>query len=123
MGPHDLIDAWCRAVETGDAEKVLSFYEEDALLKPTLSSKIRSGLQAIEDYFVGNEEERGFLKRGIKTVSYKVEKELYLDHALIVMGVYEFKSDTETVKAHFTFVLKESSQQSKILAQHSSLYH
>ena len=122
MGPGELMDRWCRAVEAGNVEELLSLYEEDALLKPTLSPEIRSGPAAIKNYFVGDENTQGFLKRGIKSVRHQVERELYLDHALILMGIYEFTSETETVKAHFTFVLKESGGQSKILAQHSSLY-
>ena len=122
MNQHPLTDQWCQAVVEEDIQKILSLYEDDALLKPTFSSKIQSGLKAIQNYFTGDEEQVGFLARGIKKISCKVEQVLYLDHSFILMGTYQFTCSHETFKAHFTFVLKESAGGFKILAHHSSLY-
>ena len=122
MGQHPLADQWCQAVIEEDIQKILSLYENDALLKPTLSPEIRSGRKAIRNYFTGDEEHIGFLARQIKKISYQVKQELYLDHALILMGTYQFTCPQEIVKAHFTFIIKESAEGFKILAHHSSLY-
>ena len=121
MDQHPLTKQWCQAVVAGDLQQLLALYEEDALLKPTLSPEIRCGLVAIENYFVGDEQHKGFLQRGIQQIHHQVERELYLDHALVLMGNYEFICPHETIKAHFTFVLKESGVGFKILAHHSSL--
>ena len=122
MKKHPFLRKWCNAVSKSDLPQLLQLYEQDALLKPTLSPEIRSGHAAIERYFTGDEENRGFLHQGIERVHYRVEQELYLDHALVLMGVYEFVTPEKTIKAHFTFVLKESGLGFTIMAQHSSLY-
>ena len=117
---HILLDQWCEAVARGELAQVLALYEGDALLRPTLSPEVCSGLGAIERYFAGDEEVMGFLCRGIEQVRYQVAGELYLDHTLVLMGSYQF-SGSETLHANFTFVLKESAEGFKILAHHSSL--
>ena len=115
MSTHPLLQQWCEAVTSGDLQKVLALYEGDALLNPTLSPNICCGHEAMADYF------KGFLKKGIKKIHYSIEGELYLDHALVLMGHYEFAGDESSLKADFTFVLKESGPgEFKILAQHSS---
>src|SRR5215475_3275533 len=43
---------WGQALGEGDAEKVLPFYAEDAVLWGTLSPKMRSDRAALRDYFV-----------------------------------------------------------------------
>ena len=121
MSQHPLTEQWCQAIVTGDLQQVLALYEEDALLRPTLSPHLRCGLAAIANYFAGDKQHQGFLQRGIKQIHHQVEQELYLDHALVLMGQYEFIGPDETVKANFTFVLKESGTGFKILAHHSSL--
>ena len=115
MGKHPLLDKWSQAVASADLEKVLSLYEEDALLRSTLSPDICKDLLEIRAYF------EDFLNKGITEVSYTVEAELFLDHALVLMGCYQFKKTDSYLQALFTFVLKESAAGYQILAHHSSL--
>ena len=122
MGTHPFVDSWCEAVKGGDLPRLLSLYEEDALLKPTLSPEIRTGREAIGRYFVGDGQHLGFLRQGIHKIQYTVESELRVDHALVLMGSYEFTTPSKSIKAHFTFVLKKIGSGFSILAQHSSLY-
>ena len=122
MGKHPFLDSWCDAVRAGDQQGTLSLYEQDALLKPTLSSEIRRGHEAIGRYFSGDGETLGFLHQGIHKIQYTIEQELRFDQTIILMGVYEFATPSKTIKAHFTFVLKEKGSGFSILAQHSSLY-
>lgn len=54
MKPNDpvtLLRSWITAVNDRDAEKVLSLYDEDALLLPTFSAEIFRGVGQIKNYF------------------------------------------------------------------------
>lgn len=114
-GKHPFIEEWIEAVCTTDLHKLLSLYEQDALLRPTLSTNICNGLAAIKTYFTR------FLKKGITKIEYRVEGELYLDHSLILMGHYQFMGKEPTLSAFFTFMVKEEGSRYKILGHHSAL--
>ena len=115
MTKYPLIETWTQAICSRNLKKLLCLYEEDALLHPTLSPQICHGLPAIKKYFTS------FLQQGITKIDYRVDGELYIDHALILMGKYKFTSEEKTLIALFTFVVKEMGAEYKILAHHSSV--
>lgn len=49
--PLELLRTWIAGVNARDAEKVLSLYNEDALLLPTFSDEIYRGVHNVQRYF------------------------------------------------------------------------
>ena len=47
-----LFEAWNNALQTGDPKNVVSLYETNAILLPTVSNQVRHNHAEIEDYFV-----------------------------------------------------------------------
>ena len=47
----DLFNQWNGALQTKDPKKVSALYEENGILIPTLSNKVRRNHEEIEDYF------------------------------------------------------------------------
>ena len=47
----DLFNLWNSALQTKDPKKVSALYEENGILIPTLSNKVRYNHEEIEDYF------------------------------------------------------------------------
>ena len=111
----DLFDQWNRALQTGIPEKVVSLYEHDAILLPTLSNKVRHNHDEIKDYFVH------FLA---KDPVGKIDESnvRIFDDIAINSGVYTFSfKDGSSAQARFTFVYCINDEGWKIIEHHSSL--
>lgn len=117
---------WGQAIVAADLQGVLNLYQSEALLKPTLSDRIREGIKEIAPYFEGSAEtgDAGFLKQGITrvefTYSFLKARELWC----VEVGQYTFhKESGESVDGDYTFVFekKQPNEEWKISSHHSSL--
>ena len=110
-----LFDHWNQALQTGDPKKVAALYdEEDGILLPTVSNKVRHDHAEIEDYFVH------FLAKGPKGVIDEANIRIFGEIA-INSGVYTFSfADGAKVQARYTFVYRHNGADWKIVEHHSS---
>lgn len=111
----DLFDQWNKALQTGIPEKVVSLYEHDAILLPTLSNKVRHSHDEIKDYFVH------FLAKD--PVGNIDESNIRIfDDIAINSGIYTFSfKDGSSAQARFTFMYRKNNEAWKIIEHHSSL--
>ena len=102
-----MVEKWAEAFNSSDVPRLLSCYTDDAVLVPTLSTKILLSKHEMAHYFVGL-----MMIKGVK-----VEVNSVVRRGNTESGFYTFKMECETdVVARFTFVGRGR----KILTQHSS---
>lgn len=115
---------WMNYVTAGDLQSLLSLYREDAILKPTLSAKIRTNIPEIQDYFSRTNdkgEREGFLHLEIQEVKITENHIRLHNNIAISVGKYEFfPKNQDVLQAGFTWTF-EKSEQIKIISHHSSL--
>jgi hypothetical protein len=120
-----LKSVWAQAVLDSDIKSLISLYSEKALLKPTLSQKIRQGHQEITPYFTGPSESGGlgFLHQGIVKIDFTTSYQIQIENCYVEMGHYTFtKEEGDEIKADYTFVLTlDENAQTLIQSHHSSL--
>lgn len=109
-----LFDQWNEALQTRDPQQVVTLYETNAILLPTISNQVRHNHAEISNYF------EGFLARGpvgkIEESNIRV-----FDNVAINSGVYVFTfSDGAKVPARYTFVYRWNGQRWLIIEHHSS---
>ncbi len=109
-----LFEEWNNALQTGDPKQVVSLYESNAILLPTVSNKVRHNHKEIEDYFEhflskspqGNIDESNIRTFGDITIN---------------SGIYTFTfKDGTSVQARFTYVYRWNGQRWMIVEHHSS---
>lgn len=111
---HQLFDKWNAALRTGDPKKVASLYDNEGVLLPTISNKVRRTQEEREDYF------NDFLSRKPQGVIDESTIRLFGDIA-IHSGIYTFTfGDNSKVQARFSFVYRASGQDWLIIEHHSS---
>ena len=109
-----LFEEWNTALQTGRPKNVVTLYEPNAILLPTVSNKVRHNHEEIENYFFN------FLKKGPKGVINESNIRTFGNIA-INSGVYTFSfNDGNTVQARFTFVYRRNEQRWLIIEHHSS---
>ena len=109
-----LFTTWNNALATGDPGQVVTLYERDAILLPTVSNKVRHNHSEIEDYFVN------FLSKGPQGKIDESNVRVF-DQLAINSGVYTFTfKDGATVQARYTFVYRWNDNQWLITEHHSS---
>ncbi|MGB0586066.1 MAG: SgcJ/EcaC family oxidoreductase [Limisphaerales bacterium] len=109
-----LFEEWNTALQTGSPKNVVTLYEPNAILLPTVSNKVRHNHEEIENYFFN------FLKKGPKGVINESNIRTFGNIA-INSGVYTFSfNDGNTVQARFTFVYRRNEQRWLIIEHHSS---
>lgn len=109
-----LFEAWNNALQTGNPKNVVSLYETNAILLPTVSNMVRHNHAEIEDYFVH------FLAKGPQGKINESNVRTFGDIA-INSGVYTFTfKDDASVQARFTFVYRWNGQRWMIVEHHSS---
>ena len=109
-----LFEEWTTALQTGSPKNVVTLYEPNAILLPTVSNKVRHNHEEIENYFFN------FLKKGPKGVINESNIRTFGNIA-INSGVYTFSfNDGNTVQARFTFVYRRNEQRWLIIEHHSS---
>lgn len=109
-----LFEKWNNALQTGDPKQVAALYEDNAILLPTVSNKVRHNHEEIEDYFVH------FLVKEPKGTINESNVRTFGDVA-INSGVYTFEfKGSVSVQARFTYVYRWNGQDWKIVEHHSS---
>lgn len=110
-----LFEQWNNALKSGDPKQVVSLYETNAVLLPTVSNQVRHNHAEIEDYFVH------FLAKQPSGVINESNVRTFGDVA-INSGVYTFTLgvDGSEVQARFTYVYRWNGQEWKIVEHHSS---
>ena len=110
----DLFNQWNSTLQTKDPKKVSALYEENGILIPTLSNKVRHNHEEIEDYFTR------FLAKGPRGEIDESNIRVFGDIA-INSGVYTFSfKDESSVSARFTFVYRWNQERWMIIEHHSS---
>lgn len=113
--------AWCSAIGTakGDSAKIVKFYAPNAILLPTLSSKILVNHDhGLDAYF-----KKLISYPNIQCKPQELVTQLFGNIA-INSGLYTFSyvdhGKTTTIPARFSFVYKDDGQQWLIVNHHSS---
>ncbi|MBW1693395.1 MAG: SgcJ/EcaC family oxidoreductase [Deltaproteobacteria bacterium] len=109
---------WNKALQTGNPDKVVACYAEDAILLPTVSAKVRHNHDEIRDYFVH------FLSKNPRGRIIEQNIRIY-DNIAINSGLYTFsltKSGAHAdVAARFTFAYQKYEDGWLIIEHHSSI--
>ncbi|MBD3178453.1 MAG: SgcJ/EcaC family oxidoreductase [Candidatus Latescibacteria bacterium] len=110
-----LFDLWNLAVISGDPDRVLECYADNAVLLPTLSARVRHNHREIRDYFehfLAGEPEGKVIEKNIR---------IFGDIA-VNSGLYDFHMHRsgKTVSARFTFVYRNYPKGWLIVEHHSS---
>ncbi|AYH48160.1 SgcJ/EcaC family oxidoreductase [Dickeya fangzhongdai] len=110
-----LFDRWNQSLQTGDAKKVNANYASDAVLLPTLSSKMRTNDAERIDYF-----EHFLPKKPSGSIDKRVIK-IGCNEALDT-GNYTFTfGDKSQAKARYTYTYAFKNGQWLITSHHSSV--
>ncbi len=112
-----LFELWNDAIRTGDPDRVVELYADDAILLPTVSDRVRHNPGEIRDYF------EHFLP---KKPAGKIDEAniRVLGDTAINSGLYTFTLASGPVKAlrgRFTFVYKRAGDRWLIVEHHSSV--
>lgn len=109
-----LFDEWNNALQTGEPQKVAALYDDNAILLPTVSNKVRHNHEEIEDYFTH------FLAKGPQGKIDEANIRIYGQLA-INSGIYTFTfGDGTKVQARYTFVYRWNEKRWMIVEHHSS---
>lgn len=109
-----LFEEWNSALATREPEKVVSLYEKNSILLPTVSNQVRHNDEEKIDYFTR------FLAKGPKGKINEANVRIFGQLA-INSGVYTFAfADGSSVEARFTFVYRWDGQRWMIVEHHSS---
>ena len=112
-----LFETWNSALQTGDPDKVVECYADNATLLPTVSNQVRHNPAEIRDYFVH------FL--ALKPSGTINESNIRIfDDVAINSGVYTFDltvdGEATSTTARFTYVYQQIDGKWVIIEHHSS---
>jgi uncharacterized protein (TIGR02246 family) len=116
----EAFNIWIDALKSKDAKKVASLYDKkDAILIPTVSSKVRHNQEEIEDYF------KYFLKKNpigkIDEANIRIFGNIAINSGLYTFSLDDENKNRVNVKARFTFVYKKVDNNWVIIEHHSSV--
>ncbi|ANT65428.1 MULTISPECIES: nuclear transport factor 2 family protein [Prosthecochloris] len=118
--PEDILESWVLAVNAGDCDRIMSLYDERAVLIPTFSNRTLSTPEALREYFqkLGSREQ---LKVWLHRKKLHVQSIGGSIFALSGLYCWEFMVDDELLRfeARFTYVLDTESER-PIRHHHSS---
>ena len=110
----DQFERWNDMLKTGNPDKVVSMYEDDAVLLPTMSNTPRLTRDAKRDYFVHFME-----KHPVGSINSRAVRIGCND--AIASGLYTFKfEDGRSVAARYTYTYAWNGQDWRITSHHSS---
>ena len=118
--PKDVLEQWMQAVNEGDVEKLLSLYDNQAVLIPTFSNRLLNTPEKLRDYFekLGNREDLSIALHEKTLIIQELGNEFYS-----LSGIYNwrFAVDGELLnfEARFSYLLNLS-KANPILHHHSS---
>ena len=111
-------DLWNEAIQSGDPDRVVALYAEDAILIPTLSAKVRRNQAEKREYFVH------FLSKSpvgkIDESDVRVFGDIAVSSGLCTFTVKDGGTSSE-IPARFTFVYRRTANGWAIVEHHSSL--
>jgi len=120
MKPSEILNQWIQAVNKADLDKLLSLYDQNAVLIPTFSNKILNTPEKIRDYFekLGSRED---LSIALHEKTLFVQKITEVIHVLNGIYNWRFKVDEEILnfEARFSYMI-DLSRTSPIVHHHSS---
>lgn len=120
MKPSEILNQWMQAVNQADVDKLLSLYDQNAVLIPTFSNKILNTREKIRDYFekLGSREDLSIALHEKTLYVQKITEDIH-----ILNGIYNwrFKVDEEILnfEARFSYVI-DISRPCPIIHHHSS---
>jgi uncharacterized protein (TIGR02246 family) len=112
------LDTWLAAVASHDAEKVAALYNSDAILLPTLSSKVKKSPKERLDYFKEFTALPG-IKGKVTELNTKVYDDIGINAGLYTF-TYQKDGKTISVPARFGFVYDKTDKGWMIVYHHSS---
>lgn len=111
-----MIDEWNYALKTGNPDEVLKLYDQNAILLPTFSCRVRHNHDEIREYF------QHFLEK--KPSCLVEESNIHVfGNTAIISGIYVFTYLTDPSmiqRARFTFVYHKKGGRWLIVEHHSS---
>ena len=118
--PHEMVERWMELVHKRELEKILTLYDQKAILIPTFSDSIQNTPEKIREYF-----KKLLGRNNLKlTLHPKTIRTQQLNETLfVVSGIYQWKFNVEneliTYEARFTYVI-DVTNTSPIIHHHSS---
>ena len=113
-----VLRAWLDGVNSGDVERVLGLYSEEATLLPTFSDKLLSDRASLRGYF---ERLAGQSLSGVILAEDSVKVQKLGERSYSIAGMYDWDFEgKERILARFTYCV-ELGQESPIIHHHSSL--
>lgn len=114
--------AWCSAIGTakGDASVMVKFYAPDAILMPTLSSKILVNKDGgLNDYFAMLTSYSNIQCTTNELITH-VHGDIASNSGLYTFSYVDKNGQKQTIPARFTFIYKKINDQWLIIKHHSS---
>ncbi|MEK9657795.1 MAG: DUF4440 domain-containing protein [bacterium] len=113
MTQHPHLDAWISAIQSHNPDTVLSLYDPEAVLLPTVSNQIRFTQEERRDYFLH------FLAKKPQCKVVSVHSQSLSTDREAIGGIYHFSfADGTEAKARYSFVFDSDGL---IYHHHSSL--
>ncbi len=118
--PKDILEQWMQAVNEGDVEKLLSLYDNQAVLIPTFSNRLLNTPEKLRNYFekLGNREDLSIALHGKTLITQELGNQIFS-----LSGIYNwrFAVDGELLnfEARFSYLI-DLSKPNPILHHHSS---
>lgn len=113
-----VFDEWNASLATGDPEKVVEQYTEDAILLPTVAGEVHDTPAEKEEYFTE------FLTLKPKGTWVEPHVRVLGPNAAVLSGLYDFAvtrdGKPETINARGTFVFERINGEWQITEHHSS---
>ena len=118
--PDEILQIWLKAVNEGNLEKVLSLYNENAILIPTFSNKISNTSEKIRNYFNQLKSREGLQ---VNLHENTIKQQRIDENVYALCGIYNWKFFVEDelliFEARFSFLINLALK-SPILHHHSS---
>ena len=118
--PKDILEQWMQAVNEGDVEKLLSLYDNQAVLIPTFSNRLLNTPEKLRNYFekLGNREDLSIALHEKTLITQELGNQIFS-----LSGIYNwrFAVDEELLnfEARFSYLI-DLSKPNPILHHHSS---
>jgi len=116
----EILQEWMKGINTADVEKLLSLYNDEAVLIPTFSNRLLDTKEKIKDYFekVGSKEQLSIALHDNTVITQEVGKDLFC-----VSGIYNWRFDIDgelfNFEARFSYIF-DLTKEKPILHHHSS---
>ena len=118
--PKDVLVEWMDAVNSGDVERLLALYDEQAVLIPTFSNKLPNTAEKLREYFekLGSHEGLSIALHEKTLQVQPIKEDVYT-----LSGIYNWRFDVEgemlNFEARFSYIV-DLSKPRPIMHHHSS---